>query len=107
MPVIKSAIKKLRRDKKAEQANDDFRKMLDRALRDAKKTKSAKAVNSAVSIVDKAVKKHLMHKNRAARLKSSLSKLAKPVKSAAKGTEPVKKAVAKKVKTAAKSVTKK
>ena len=78
MPVIKSAIKKLRRDKKREKENDWFRRKLDMAVRIAKKQKSAKTTASAFSIVDRAVKKNLMHKNRAARIKSSLAKLARP-----------------------------
>lgn len=78
MPVIKSAIKKLRRDKKREKVNDDFREKLDKSIKDAKKKKTPSAVNTAVSLVDKAVKTHLLHKNRAARIKSSLSKLAHP-----------------------------
>jgi small subunit ribosomal protein S20 len=80
MPVIKSAIKKLRRDKKREKANDSFRQDLDLAIHAAKKQKTAKSVSSAVSMVDKGVKKNLIHKNTAARIKSSLSKLAKPAK---------------------------
>lgn len=87
MPVIKSAIKKLRRDRKREKENDAFRHSLDRAIRLAKKSKSAKAVSDAVSIVDRAVKKNVIHKNRAARIKSSLSKLARPERT--RGTKPV------------------
>lgn len=78
MPVIKSAIKKLRRDRKVTRANDLFRASLNHALKTASKQKTAKAVSAAVSLVDRAVKKNLMHKNRAARIKSSLSKLARP-----------------------------
>ena len=86
MPVIKSAIKKLRRDKVREKRNDVFRSNLEKAIRLAKKTKSAKTVSQAVSLVDHAVKKNIMHKNRAARIKSTLSKLAKPVTSIKKPT---------------------
>lgn len=74
MPVIKSAIKKLRRDKKREKQNDDFRKNLQAIIRAAKKQKTPKKINEAFSAIDKAVKKNLIHKNRAARIKSSLSK---------------------------------
>ena len=90
MPVIKSAIKKLRKDRNREKRNDVFRAELDKTLKNAKKTKTAKAVSAAVSIVDRAVKKKLLHKNRAARIKSSLSALAKPgakAKSVAKPTK--------------------
>lgn len=83
MPVIKSAIKKLKQDKKTEKANDEFRHALKIALSVAKKQKSAKSVKSAVSLLDKAVKKNIIHQNKANRLKSKISKFAK--------TEPKKK----------------
>ena len=109
MPVIKSAIKKLRRDRKREKENDEFKKSLDRALRVAKKQKTAKAVSEAASTIDKAVKKNVIHKNRAARIKASLSKLAKPQTAKSKSPEKattnkdVKKPVAKKAKSAKKT----
>lgn len=80
MPVIKSAIKKYRRDKKKEKENNVFRKKLSDSIRAAKKQKTSKTVAQAFSIVDKAVKKNMLHKNKAARIKSSLSKLAKPIR---------------------------
>lgn len=89
MPVIKSAIKKLRRDRKVTRANDLFRANLNHALKTANKQKTAKAVSVVVSLVDRAVKKNLMHKNRAARIKSSFSKLVKPVsKAVTKASKP-------------------
>lgn len=74
MPVIKSAIKKLRQDKKSQKANDAFRDLVDQAVRTAKKDGSKKNVSLAFSLIDKAAKKHLLHKNKAARMKSSLAK---------------------------------
>jgi small subunit ribosomal protein S20 len=74
MPVIKSAIKKLRRDRKREKLNDDFRTKLDRAIKSARTKKSQAAVSAAVSLVDKAVKKNIIHKNRAAHIKASFEK---------------------------------
>jgi ribosomal protein S20 len=50
-------------------------KRLEVALRKAKKTKSRDNILSAVSLADKAAKKRTIHKNKAARIKSSLSKL--------------------------------
>ncbi len=108
MPVIKSAIKKLRKDVKRTKQNDDFRRKLDMALRNAKKTKSPKAVAEAGSLVDKAVKKNLMHKNKAARVKSSLSKLAKPAAKTKTSTTATKvKTTTEKPKTASKAAPKK
>lgn len=92
MPVIKSAIKKLRRDKKVTVANNVLRASANRALKLAKKQKTAKAISAAVSQIDKAVKKNLIHKNRAARIKSALSKLSKPAsRTVSKPTATVKK----------------
>ncbi|MDO8270137.1 MAG: 30S ribosomal protein S20 [Candidatus Levybacteria bacterium] len=78
MPVIKSAIKKLRQDKKREKQNDDLREILKSTVRAAKKTKTGKSVSKAVSIVDKAAKNKIIHQNKASRIKASLSRLAKP-----------------------------
>lgn len=104
MPVIKSAIKKMRQDKKRESLNNSLRVKIDQATREAKKTKTAKAVSAAVSLVDKGVKKNLLPKNRAARIKSNLSKLSKPGTKAA-ASKPATKATPKATK--AKSATKK
>ena len=78
MPVIKSAIKKLRQDRKREKKNDALRASLKLAISQAKKTKSGKSVAQAVAVVDKASKNKIIHSNKAARLKSTLTKLAKP-----------------------------
>ncbi len=74
MPVIKSAIKKLRRDKKREKENEAFLLVMEKAVQRAKKSGSKKDISNAFSLLDKAVKKHLIHKNKAARLKSALSR---------------------------------
>ncbi len=96
MPVIKSAIKKLRRDKKRRAENDLTRKKLEEGISLAKKKKTDKNVSMAFSLIDKAVKRHLIHKNKANRIKSALSKArpggATPVKAVA-----TKKVTAKKV----------
>ena len=78
MPVIKSAIKKLRQDKKREKQNDDLRSALKSSIRTAKKSKSGKSVAKAISTVDKAAKNRIIHANKAARLKSTLAKISKP-----------------------------
>lgn len=77
MPVIKSAIKKLRKDRKLEKQNDVVRDNLRKAIKKAEKEMSATAVQAAFSLIDRAVKKNLLHKNRAARIKSRLSKTVK------------------------------
>ena len=73
MPLIKSAIKKLRQDKKREAARDEFRKKLQDTLRATKKQTTPAKVQEAYSVIDKAAKMHLMHKNKAARIKSQFA----------------------------------
>jgi len=81
MPVTKSAKKKLKKDKKRTRKNKDFLQLYKAALKKAKKHPTEKTVKEAVSLVDKAVKKNIIHKNKASRIKSALSKLIKkPVK---------------------------
>jgi len=79
MPVIKSAKKKLRQDIKREKVNNLLRRGFKTAIKEAQKSKTSEKIKKAVVLVDKAVKKNLIHKNKAARIKSSLSKLTKPV----------------------------
>lgn len=93
MPVIKGAKKKLRQDKKRTERNQKLRNAYREALRKVKKAASEKNITAAVSLVDKAAKNHIIHKNKAARLKSRLSKLLPRKTTAAK--TPVKKIVLK------------
>lgn len=78
MPVIKSAIKKLRQDKKREKQNDTIRATVKSAIKKAQKDTKGESVRAAISLIDKAAKKNIFHKNKAARMKSSLTKIAKP-----------------------------
>jgi len=78
MPVIKSAIKKLRHDQKREAQNDASRKIVKDFVKKAAKKKTPSDIKKAISLVDKAVKNNLMHKNKAARIKSKLTKGTKP-----------------------------
>jgi small subunit ribosomal protein S20 len=116
MPVIKSAIKKLRQDKKREKQNNSLRDSVKTVVRLAKKSKSGKAIAKAMATVDKAAKNNIIHKNKAARLKSTLSKIAKPishkvidtgVKSSAKQTPVKTKTTISKTKIVKKTVSKK
>lgn len=75
MPIIKSAIKKVRKDKTRTLRNKK-RKLAYKALVEkARKNKTAKDLQAAFSALDKAAKVKLIHPNKAARLKSRLSKL--------------------------------
>lgn len=73
MPVTKSAIKKLAQDRKREALNNKLRHQLKESVKKTAKKKGG--LDSAFSIIDKAVKHNLIHKNKAARLKSGLAKL--------------------------------
>lgn len=75
MPVIKSAKKKLRQDKKRQAHNDVVEQTMKKALKAAKKAPTAEAMRVATKATDKAVKHHIIHRNKAARVKSALAKL--------------------------------
>lgn len=81
MPIIKSAKKKLKQDKQRTKDNLNYKHAMKDALKDieeavkGKKASTVKVVGAAFSRVDKAVKKGLIHKNKASRLKSRVSKL--------------------------------
>ena len=88
MPVLKHARKKLRQDKKRTIANIKIKDTYKDLVKKAKHAKTSETLRKAFSGLDIAAKKHLMHKNKAARMKSTLSKIAD-------GTAP-KQAIAKK-----------
>jgi small subunit ribosomal protein S20 len=103
MPISKAAKKAQRASVKRYKTNLEFKKSLKEALKKA----SAKNLNKVFSIIDKAVKKHLLHINKAARMKSALSKKfsasapAKSTKTAPKKSavkKPAKKSAVKKAK---------
>jgi small subunit ribosomal protein S20 len=111
MPIIKSAKKRVRTSEKAAIRNSKTKRSLKAALKAFHSAvtggqKEAKELHSkAQSTVDKAAKKGVMHKNKAARKKSQLARAAK-VAATAPAKTAVKKTVAKKA-TAAKKTTKK
>lgn len=77
MPLIKSAKKRVRTANKAATRNSKTKRSLKEALKVFKKSPSAKSHSAAQSNIDKAVKKGLVHKNKAARLKKQASAKAK------------------------------
>lgn len=96
MPVIKSAIKKLRQDKKRRIRNLKAKDLLKSSIKKAKKNPSLKTIQETVSLIDKAAKQHILHKNKSARIKSQLSKLMKPeTKKASSGKTAIKKPIKK------------
>lgn len=75
MPVTKTAKRALRGSKRKEIINKIILSKLEIAIKSAKKSKSKKTVETAVSLADRASKTATIHKNKAARIKSSLAKL--------------------------------
>lgn len=75
MPLLKHAKKKLKQDKKRAVLNKKVKNAYKLAVKIAKVDKNAQTVSASFKAIDKAVKKNLMHKNKAARMKSALSKL--------------------------------
>jgi small subunit ribosomal protein S20 len=109
MPIIKSAKKRVRVARKATVRNSKTKRTLKTALKAFTKSPSAKGHSAAQSNLDKAVKKGVMHKNKAARLKKQAAARAKaagvkPTKATAKKAAPAKatKPAAKAAKPAAK-----
>ena len=70
MPITKSAKKSLRVSETKKAQNDQTKIRLSKAL---KKT-DEKNVAATISLIDKAAKLGIFHKNKAARMKSALSK---------------------------------
>lgn len=75
MPVTKTAKRALRSSKRKALVNTKILQSLEIAIRVARKQKSAAKVLAAIKLTDKAAKKKVVHKNKAARIKSALSKL--------------------------------
>lgn len=75
MPIIKSAIKKLRKDKVRTARNKIKKDNLKALIKKARTQKTPENLRVVFSALDKAAKTNLIHKNKSARLKSRLSKL--------------------------------
>ncbi len=75
MPVTKTAKRALRSSKKKEIVNKQILVNLKGSIRIARKKKVVKNILTAISLTDRAAKRNVIHKNKAARIKSSLSRL--------------------------------
>lgn len=75
MPVTKTAKRALRGSKNKEQVNKITLSTMEIAIRSAKRSPVPEKIQKAVSLTDRAVKKNVIHKNKASRIKSQLSKL--------------------------------
>ncbi len=78
MPVTPSAKKALRRDRRREEVNKPIRSKMRTALQRALEEPTSEHVSVAYSAIDRAAKSHVIHKNKAARLKSQLLRVIKP-----------------------------
>ena len=74
MPLLKHAKKKLRQDKVRTVRNKKVKELYKKLVKEAKTSKKAADVSEAFSGIDKAAKHHILPKNKAARMKSSLTK---------------------------------
>ena len=77
MPVTRTATRALRKSERKHVVNNKRKKILNKSVKEVVAKPSAATLSEAFSQIDKAVKNQLIHKNRAARMKSSLSKLGK------------------------------
>lgn len=75
MPVTTTAKRALRGSRRKESVNKIIVSRLELAIRSAKKSKLKEKILKAVSLADRAAKKKVIHKNKAARIKSQLAKL--------------------------------
>ncbi len=78
MPNIKSAKKKQKQDIKRTKRNENYDLTIKKTIKNISKStgkKQGDEVKKAYSIIDKAAKKNIIHKNKAARLKSKISRL--------------------------------
>lgn len=77
MPITKSAIKKMRQDNKKRLLRKRRFEAVKKAISLAKKRGGLNNFKKAISLIDKATKIGIFHKNKANRIKSSLAKILK------------------------------
>lgn len=79
MPIIKSAKKKLKQDIARQKHNQEVKNNYKEAAKKAVNSHKNEDIRKAISLINKAAKNNIIHKNKASRLTSKLSKLIKPV----------------------------
>jgi small subunit ribosomal protein S20 len=75
MPVIRSAKKKVRVDKRREAFNNQTERVIRSSVSNLKKSPVAENLSVVFSSIDKAAKNGVIHKNKAARMKARYAKL--------------------------------
>lgn len=83
MPIIRSAKKKMRKDKIRTERNEKKETILKGLIKNMRRTPSLEILSQVMSALDKAAKTNLIHPNKAARLKSRLSKKLNPLSKSA------------------------
>jgi len=105
MPIIKSAIKRMKQTAKRQERNVGIKRDIKSAVKSFLSKPTSEGLSAAHSELDTAVKKKLMKKNTVARRKSHLSKVAKDAGVKLVATKKAAPAVAKKPTVAKKPVT--
>ena len=75
MPVHKSAKKRLRQSQKANIQNRSIKSEIKTFVKKVEASLDEKDLKETVSLLDKAARKRVIHKNQASRVKSRLTKL--------------------------------
>ena len=75
MPIIKSAKKAMRQTIKRTALNSTKKTILTKAIKKFTQAKENRDSAKIYSLIDKAVKRKIIHKNKAGRIKSRLAKL--------------------------------
>lgn len=75
MPITKQAIKKMKRDQKAKERNEEKRDLIKKTIKIYRKSPTQQLLQKVFSLLDKGVKYGILKKNKSSRLKSRLSKI--------------------------------
>ena len=75
MPITKQAMKKLRHDRVRSLQTGAVRQSLRKLIKEARIKPGKKSLSAVYQALDKAVGSHIIHKNKATRLKSRLAHL--------------------------------
>lgn len=74
MPIIKSAKKKLKQDRKKSKLNARYAHTYKQIIKKVKKGDKKIALKSVYSIIDKVAQKNIIHAHKAKRLKSQIAR---------------------------------
>lgn len=80
MPVTKQAIKKVRQDKRKAVVNLKVKTAFKKAVSQFRKKPTEAGLKTVYKLLDRAAKTNVIHRNKASRLKSRLSKLVQGAK---------------------------